>query len=154
MSERDAPFSPAIDARSSMQRRGAGRPRTFETARDPRRALARLLPYLRPYAPSLLVVAALVLCYSLLSLAGPYLLGRAIDQFISRRDVAGLLRTAILMLAAYAAANLFQLAANWFIARVSQLALKELRSDLFAHLQTLPMAFFDRNSAGSLCGQK
>jgi len=54
------------------------------------------------------------------------------------------------MLAAYAAANLFQLAANWFMARVSQLALKELRSDLFAHLQTLPMAFFDRNSAGGL----
>ena len=36
------------------------------------------------------------------------------------------------------------------MARISQEALKQLRKDLFQHLQTLPLSFFDRNPAGEL----
>ena len=138
------------ELRSSLQRRGGGRPGKIEKAENPRRALSRLILYLMPYMPSLGLVMLFVLLYSLLGLGGPYLMGVAIDKYIGGKDLPGLLRTALFMLAVYVSSNLFQVAANWIMARVSQLALKSLRSDLFAHLQTLSMSFFDSHAAGGL----
>ncbi|HLF81482.1 MAG TPA: ABC transporter ATP-binding protein, partial [Anaerolineales bacterium] len=122
----------------------------IEKARDARSALTRLLPYLRPFRTTLILVFALVLIYTLLGLFGPYLMGMAIDRFIAGKDPAGLARTALLMLGAYLLSNLFQVVANWLMAGVSQRSLKQIRGDLFQHLQRLSLNFFDRNPAGEL----
>ena len=140
---------PSVDVRSSMQRRG-GRPARIEKARNPRQAMTRLVLYLKPYKLSLGLVVGFVVLYTLLGLAGPYLMGLAIDKFIGGKDVAGLVRTAALMLVVYVLSNVFQVIANWTMARISQLALKVLRKDLFTHLQTLSMSFFDTRAAGGL----
>lgn len=145
----ERPIPTSQDVRTSMQRRNA-RPGKIEKAKDPRRALSRLLPYLAPYKGRFALVVIFVVLFSALSLAGPYLMGVAIDRCLGGKDLPGLLKTVLFMLAAYLASNAFQIAANWLIARVSQDALKTLRGDLFTHLQTLPMAFFDTNSAGGL----
>ncbi len=138
-----------VDIRASLQRR-PGRVGKIEKARNPRRALTRLALYLKPYTLSLGLVTGFVLLSSLLGLGGPYLMGVAIDRFIGGKDLPGLLRTAGLMLAVYVTSNLLQVAANWIMARISQSALKELRRDLFTHLQTLSMSFFDTHAAGGL----
>jgi ATP-binding cassette subfamily B protein len=140
----------AQDLRTSMQRRGGGRPGKIEKAKNPRRALTRLVLYLKPYKLQLVLVVSFVFLFSILGLGGPYLMGVAIDKFIGGKDIPGLLRTSLLMLAAYVLSNLFQVVANWIMARVSQVALKELRRDLFTHLQTLSMNFFDTHAAGGL----
>ena len=137
------------DIRGSMQRRG-GRPGKIEKAKDPRRALARLMDYLAPYRKPMGFVVLFVILFSLLGLAGPWLMGHAIDACIGGKDVSGLARTALFMLAAYLFSNFFQTLANWIMATVSQSALKDLRGDLFAHLQTLSMGFFDTHQAGGL----
>jgi ATP-binding cassette subfamily B protein len=74
----------------------------------------------------------------------------AIDQFITGSDPAGLGRIALWMLAAYVLNNLFQAAAGWIMADISQRGLQFLRRDLFARLQILPVKFFDRTTAGEL----
>jgi ATP-binding cassette subfamily B protein len=130
--------------------RGPAMPGKIEKAQAPKQAMARLLPYLNPYRLGLLAVLALVLLYTVLGLFGPYLMGRAIDQFIAAKDAAGLGRIALLMLTAYALSNFFQVAANWLMARISQQALQVLRRDLFGHLQSLSLAFFDTHGAGEL----
>ncbi len=122
----------------------------IEQAQDARHALTRLLPYLSPFRARLIVVFACVILYTLLGLIGPYLMGVAIDQYIVPKRADGLARIALLMLAVYLLNNLFQAIAGWLMASVSQRALKGLRQDLFDHLQTLPMRFFDRNPAGQL----
>ncbi len=142
------PTRSAADLRSQMQFRG--RPARFEKAGNPRRALARLADYLRPHTVSLALVLGCVIAYTLLGLAGPYLMGVAIDRFIAAKDLPGLGRIAVLMLAAYLLNNLFQAAAGWIMARVSQQALQALRRDLFSHLQRLSLRFFDTHSAGEL----
>ena len=138
------------EIRSRFQSRGPGRPAKIEQAQDPRRALARLLPYLLPYKTILILVLVLVLLYTILGLIGPYLMGVAIDKFIGGKDPVGLGRIALLMLGAFLANNLFQAIANWIMARVSQKALKQMRRDLFEHIQTLSLRFFDANPAGGL----
>ncbi len=143
-----APGTAAI--RAVMQPRG---PRTIgriEKARDPRSALRRLLPYLGR-SPFLLVLAFVsVLIYTALGILGPYLIGVAIDTFITGKDPAGLARIALWMLAVYVLNNLFQAVAGWLMADISQRGLQLLRRDLFARLQILPLRFFDRNPAGEL----
>ena len=136
------------EVRASM-RRGGWR-RTFEKADNPRMALLRLLPYLYPYKLLLGAVFGVVVVYTLLGLVGPYLMGVAIDKFIGAKDPSGLPQIALLMLGAYLGYNLFQASANWVMARISQKALKQIRRDLFTHIQTLSLSFFDRNQAGGL----
>src|SRR5512136_2263643 len=139
-------FQPAPQTgsyRSMIQRRPAD-PGRIEKARNPRQALKGLLRYLGPFKPGL------VLVYTLLGLVGPYLLGVAIDRFISTKQVAGLAMLALWMLVVYLLNNLFQAIANWVMSNISQRALKQMRRDLFTHLQGLPIAFFDRNPAGDL----
>ncbi len=138
------------DIRSRMQTRGPGRPAVIEKAKNPNRALMRLLPYLKPYKLSMSLVLGIVIIYTLLGLVGPYLMGFAIDKFIGAKDASGLPLIALLMLGAYLFNNLFTAWANWIMARISQQALKQIRRDLFKHIQTLSLSFFDRNQAGGL----
>ena len=137
------------DIRSSMQRRPS-QPGRIEKAQNPNRALARLLPYLSAYKTQIGVVLVFIVIYTLLGLFSPYLMGVAIDRFIGGGDSAGLVRTAVWMLAAYIFSNLFNAISSWMMARVSQQALRNLRRDLFVHLQSKSMHYFDTHPAGGL----
>ncbi len=136
---------------SPLGRRGPGMTgRRIETARDVRGTLVRLASYLKPFTGPLVGVLALVIVGTLLSVVGPYLLGVAIDGYIVNRDASGLLRVSALMLGAYLGQWLAQSAQNYVMADVSQRALRNLRRDLFEHVQTLSLSFFDRNPHGEL----
>jgi ATP-binding cassette, subfamily B, multidrug efflux pump len=130
--------------------RGPMQPGKIEKAGDPRRALLRLALYLSPYKATLALVMVFVLAYILLGLLEPYLIGRAIDEYISVRQIDGLAPLALLLLTAYVLDNGFQAASNWLMARLSQDALRRLRHDLFEHLQKLSIRFFDSHTAGEL----
>jgi len=112
--------------------------------------MRRLLGYLMPFKGALVVIVCFVLLQSLLGLVGPYLLGRAIDTSIAEKNIRSLLSTALVMLITYVVSNGFNVIANWWMAGISQNALKNLRGDLFGHIQSLPMRFFDTNPAGGL----
>jgi len=130
--------------------RGPMQPGKIEKAKNPRNALTRLAMYLSQYKGTLALVLFFVLITISLGLLEPYLIGRAIDQFISTRQTNGLPQLALLLLAAYLFDNGFQAVSSWLMARVSQDALRRLRRDLFEHLQKLSIAFFDRHTAGEL----
>jgi len=122
----------------------------IEKARDVRGTLRRLLATLWPFRWALVGVLVLVVASTLLDLLAPYLMGMAIDQFIARKDRVGLQRIVLLMLGAYLGVWLTQAAQSMIIARFSQKAMRTLRRNLFEHLQTLSLSFFDRHPHGEL----
>jgi ATP-binding cassette subfamily B protein len=140
----------AGEVRSRMMRGGPGRPGKIEKARDPRRALVRLLPYLKPYSIIMVIVLTFILASTVLGLIGPYLMGQAIDKFIAVKKIGGLATIALWMLVVFVLGNLCDAVSAWMMANVSQKALKGVRHDLFGHLQTLSLKFFDSNTAGEL----
>ena len=140
----------ASEYRVRPQPRGPGQPGKIEKAADPKRTLLRLMDYLRPFTPALIGVMVIIVIYTILGLFGPYLIGVAIDRFIAGADPVGLGRLALLMLLVYFLNNVTHAVAAWIMANVSQRALKQVRRDLFEHLQKLPLHFFDRNPAGEL----
>jgi ATP-binding cassette subfamily B multidrug efflux pump len=135
--------------RGPFGHRGPGRMGSMrmEKARDVRATLLRLSAYLRPFAPVLLLVMALVVLSTILGVLGPYLLGVAVDQF---SNPSGLLRAAMLMLGAYVFSWLAQIGQNYIMATVMQKVLRAVRRDLFEHLQLLSLRFFDRQPHGEL----
>ena len=122
----------------------------IEKAKDVRGTLLRLLGYLSPYQWGMIVVVVLVVISSALSLAGPVLMGTAIDEYVAHKDLGGLWRISLAMLGVYVGAVLADAGMGIILARISQRAMQALRRDLFEHLQTLSLRFFDRQPHGEL----
>ena len=129
--------------------RGGGATK-IEKPRSAKGVMRRLLDTLRPHRIALAGVVALVVISTALDLAAPFLMGRAIDQFIATRDLGGLKGIALLMAGAYAGSWLLNVAQSITMARVSQKAMRGLRQRLLEHLQTLSLRFFDRHPHGEL----
>jgi ATP-binding cassette subfamily B protein len=119
-------------------------------AQDAPGTLRRLWGYLQHQRWRLLAVVVMVALTTGLGLAGPYLMGLAIDRFILAHDLVGLARTVLLMLAAYAGLSLTSWVQTVLMIRVAQGTVADLRRDLFAKLQTLPLRFFDERTHGEL----
>ncbi len=122
----------------------------IEKPRDVRGTLRRLLGYLRPYRLTVIAALVLVVVSTLLDLLGPYLNGLAIDRFIIHRDVPGLGRLALLMLGVYLSVLGLRVVLAQMMVKMVQKVMRTLREELFAHLQTLSLSFFDRHPHGDL----
>ena len=121
-----------------------------ERARDFRGTARRLMGYMRRYRGTLVGVVGLVVVSTGLEVAGPYLMGRAIDEYIVDNDLPGLFQIALLMAGVYVALALTTWLQSFVMARVSQNAVRDLRQDIFNRLQVLPLRFFDRRASGDL----
>lgn len=120
-----------------------------ETRGDPR-LLARFLPYLRPEAPSFLASLALLFASGALELAGPYLTKVAIDEAIPKKDPVLLAKIVAVYLGLLLAGFAIVYAQTLLLTKAGQRVMMRLRQDLFAHLQKLDLAFFDRHAVGRL----
>jgi ATP-binding cassette subfamily B protein len=114
------------------------------------RLMRRLLRYARPY--SLLVASSLSLLAieGVLLLVGPLLTQRVIDVALPARDVAAAGRMAALFAAALSFSFFASYGETLLTSLLGQRVMRDLRHELFAHLQRLPVAFFDRNPVGRL----
>jgi ATP-binding cassette, subfamily B, multidrug efflux pump len=122
----------------------------IEKPKDIQKSIKQIAAYFTAYKVQLIIVFILVILYTLAGLAGPYLMGVAIDGYIAEKDLQGLTRIALTMLGAYLLSLVLRGIADWIMANASQKALKKMRTDLFQHLQILSLRFFDRNPAGDL----
>jgi ATP-binding cassette subfamily B protein len=114
------------------------------------RLMMRLWGFVRPYRGTFALSLVCLLLSSLALVAQPYLLKVAIDHTIKARDVGGLSAMATLFVLA-AMAELVFFYGNYYLTMiVAQRALSDLRVAVFAHLQRMPMAYFDRNPVGRL----
>lgn len=122
-------------------------------AKDARGTLKRLWDYLKRQKGSLLLVFLLVLTGTLVSLAGPFLIGKAIDAMIPGQGLVDF-RRLLTIVAALLAVYAFSALMTWFqvyvMIGVAQDTVWELRADLFAKVQTLSLRFFDSKPHGEL----
>ena len=110
----------------------------------------RLLAYLGPYRVRLGVVLGLILLATAAQIAGPFLIGRAIDTDIAHGDAGGLGMTMLLLFVSYLVALLAMRSQFLIMGGVGQRTLARMRAQLFGHVQRLPLAYFDKHDAGDL----
>jgi ATP-binding cassette, subfamily B, multidrug efflux pump len=114
------------------------------------RILRRLLAYLRPHLAAVAAALALIVALAGIDLVPPYLTKVAIDRYIARRDAAGLAGVAALYLLTLAVGFVVRFLQNYIMQMTGQRIMEEMRREIFAHLQRLHVAFFDRNPVGRL----
>ncbi|WP_054023071.1 ABC transporter ATP-binding protein [Bacillus sp. FJAT-28004] len=112
--------------------------------------LKRVGTYLLHGRARLIAVIALTIAAAGLTLAGPYFLGKALDDNIIAKQYDGLLSICLLMLGIYAAGSVVSWLQAIFLAEVSQRTVWSLRKELFNHLQKLPIPFFASKNHGEL----
>jgi len=128
----------------------------------------RLLHYFHPYRAGLIALLGLALAGTLLQVAGPYLTGVAVDQFLQFPTTiprpgwldwilpagadrgTGLTLTMILLLASYLLAQVAQGGQLYLMNVIGQRVLLTMRTQIFERIQTLSLKFFDRHEAGDL----
>lgn len=115
-----------------------------------KQTLADLWSYLWKSKWSLFAVLLLVVLGSAAGIVGTYFIRPLINDFIATKDVIGLAK----MLGVIGLIYIIGAIANYFSGKImitiGQQTIETMRKDLFDHIQTLPIRFFDTNKHGDL----
>src|SRR5581483_8775974 len=114
------------------------------------RLVRRLSVYVRPY---LWLVAAALGCLmldGLMQLVGPLMTQRVIDVALPRHDLPLVGRSAAIFAGSLVVAFACQYGETILTSLLGQRVMRDLRRDIFTHVQRLPVVFFDRNPVGRL----
>ena len=130
------------------------------------RLMRRLLTYMKPYRVTVSISLFLLLIDSLLQIIGPLITKLAVDKYLlpakhasvipyldgwlSTNAMAGLTQLAGIYLAVIVLGFFFDFGQTYLTQWTGQKAMFDLRRELMAHLQTLDVAYFDRNPVGRL----
>lgn len=108
----------------------------------------RLLSYILRYKVSGLLSVFMVMITTVLFLLGPYLFGYAIDHGINKGDKPLVYKIALALFGIQTLRFLLVVAQSYNIQAIGQKVMLDMRMDLFNHVQSLPVSFFDKNPVG------
>ncbi len=114
------------------------------------RLMRRLLTYLGPYVGAVAVAFAVILVSSLSELAQPWLTQIAIDRYIAAGNLSGLTQVSALFLALLLAGFAADYATTFIVQTIGQRVMRAIRIQVYAHMQTLDVRFYDRHPVGRL----
>jgi ATP-binding cassette, subfamily B, multidrug efflux pump len=117
--------------------------------------LLRLLPYLRRYRKTLVLGLLTVVMSNLFTVAQPMFIGRAVDSLKTGLEghslgTSGLLLYALLVVGFSLVAGIFTFLTRQTIIVVSRHVEFDLRNDFLAHIQKLPLSYFQNTPTGDL----
>lgn len=121
-----------------------------ESVNNWRGTLKKLWKYLIVNKLLLSFVIVMVIISSILGLLGPYLLGRAIDEYIVSSKLEGLLTVLVVLLFIYVLHSISLWLQNFWMIGIAQRTVWTMRIDLFQHFHKLPISFFDSKKHGEL----
>ncbi len=116
----------------------------------------RLLSYLKPYKVKLILVAFAIIVSTIASVASSLFLQTLIDDYVTpligvtHPDFGPLASAVIKVCAILLAGIVATLFYNRTMAVISQSTLKDVRDEMFSHMQELPIKYFDGHTHGDL----
>ncbi len=122
----------------------------YKRPKNTKKTLLHLLSYLGHHKWLFLLVGFLVCVSTGANLLGTYLLKPVINRFILPGDLKGLLEAVCGMGVMYLCGALATLGYSQLMIKSAQTVVQEIRSDLFAHVQKLPLSYFDGHTHGEL----
>tara|TARA_B100000686_G_scaffold214197_1_gene221183 strand:+ start:2826 stop:4673 length:1848 start_codon:yes stop_codon:yes gene_type:complete len=114
------------------------------------RVVLRLIKYLAPYKLSVFISMLGVIVYTLATIAIPAIVAIGIDRYVETKNVDGLNNLIIIFGFVLVIHYISNYSHQIILAKISQRVIYDLRTDLFTHLQRLPMSFHNRNKVGSV----
>ena len=122
----------------------------YKRPKNTKKTIPHLLHYLGRHKWMFGLVALLVLISTSANLMGTYLLKPLINRYIVPGDLDGLFKAVLAMGVMYFCGAMATLGYNQVMVHTSQQVIQEIRQDLFEHVQTLPLKYFDAHTHGEL----
>ena len=125
-------------------------------AKDPKKTLARLLKYLMQYKLRIFTVLLCIFVAALVSAISSTALGKLVDDYIlpmvasGSTDFAPILRFLVSLVCVFAVGVVATFLQSFLMVGVTQGIQKKIRDDMFSKMQTLPLRYFDTNTAGNI----
>ena len=125
-------------------------------ARDPKKTLVRLLGYLLQYKFHILLVLLCIFAHALVHSRSAVMLGTLVDEYIlpmvktGSTDFGPILQFLLQMLIVFLLGIASTFLQSFLMVPVTQGIQKQVRDDLFKKMQTLPLRYFDSNTAGDI----
>ncbi|MCQ2613377.1 MAG: ABC transporter ATP-binding protein/permease [Treponemataceae bacterium] len=114
------------------------------------RTILRLLSYLLKYKGRIAIVFLLIAIGTFVSLINPLFMEKGIDTYIANKDMPGFLR----LMAIALGANLIMVIAvkirMMIMAKLTNKVIEEIRDQLYVHIQSLDLSFFDSRPSGKI----
>ena len=125
-------------------------------AKNPKKTLLRLLGYMKNHIPTLIVVAVCIFVSAFASTRGSENIGKLIDDFITpmlktgSTDFGPLLQYLISIACIFAAGMVASFLQQFLMVSVTQSTQRIIRDQMFTKMQSLPIRYFDSNTAGNI----
>lgn len=114
------------------------------------RLLRRFLGYVARHKGPAAATLAVTLAHIAVGIASPFVLREALDGPVAAGDAAGLGRWAAAFFVLVALSGLCEAASHYLSNLAGQRVIYDLRAEVFAHLQKMPVSYYDRNPVGRL----
>ena len=125
-------------------------------AKDPKKTFLRLLGYMKPYIPNLIIVMLCIVITAFAQTRGSENIGYLVDDYIlpmvesGSTDFGPLMNYLMGIAAVFACGILASFLQQYLMVSVSQGAQKTIRDEMFTKMQRLPLRYFDTNTAGNI----
>ena len=128
------------------------------------RLMRRIMTYLRPYTWQVVVALLAIVLKAGADVLGPYLTKVAVDRYLvkvsathsffdailSSKPLTGIAQIAAIYVLLLGLSFLFDFLQTYFMQWTGQMAMFDLRKELFRHLQHMHIGFYDKNPVGRL----
>ena len=125
-------------------------------AKDPKKTILRILKYMLQYKLTIFFVLLCILTTALVSAISSTALGDLVDDYIlpmvrtGSTDFSPIFRFLVGLACVFLVGILASFLQSFLMVRVTQGIQKQLRNDMFTKMQTLPLRYFDSNTAGNI----
>jgi ATP-binding cassette, subfamily B, bacterial len=110
----------------------------------------RVVGYARPYRKQIVAFLVMVVASALMVVATPLIFKKIVDDGVLRHDTSLVVWLSVLVAVIAVVEAALTLAQRWCSARIGEGLIYDLRTDVFGHVQRLPVAFFTRTQTGAL----
>ena len=113
-------------------------------------AYKRLLAYIRPYWIKLIIAMVCMAGVGAMTGASAMVVQNILDDIFIKKDELMLKIVPLAVVLIFVIKGVFFYTQEYLMAYVSQSAVKDIRDELYTHIQKQSLAFFSRNSTGTL----
>ena len=125
-------------------------------AKNPKQTISRLLSYLSRYKKTMIVVVVCIILSAIAQAVSASSLGTLVDNYITpmlaqeNPDYAPLIRFLTMLAGIYLVGIISAFLYNFLMVRIGQGTQKDIRDQMFTHMQTLTIRYFDTHPAGDV----
>ena len=110
----------------------------------------RLGTYIKPYKKAVIGILLIIVIANLVGMLGPYFMKLTIDEFIPNKEKVKLLQMGAVYLVSLLIISWCMRYRILKITELGQKILKDMRADIFTHIQKLPFSYYDSKSHGKI----